>query len=141
VIWTPGKNTVLRAAYTQSLSGASLDQSFQLEPTQVAGFNQAFRSIIPEAVSAANAGARFQTYGVSLEQKLHRRTYLALSGEVLNSKVARTLGSFVTDLNTFTVGTPSGAPERLDYQEKSLLFTADQLLSDEWSLVLRYRIS
>jgi len=40
-------------ASTRSFSGASLDQSYQLEPSQVAGFVQSYRSIIPESIAGA----------------------------------------------------------------------------------------
>ena len=75
-ICRPLPNTVVRFAYTRSSVGASIDQSFQLEPSQVAGFIQSFRSIIPESVAGANAGAKFEAFGLSLEQKFHTGTYL-----------------------------------------------------------------
>jgi hypothetical protein len=62
-IWTPANGTSVRGAYTRSLSGVSFDQSFQIEPAQVAGFGQAYRSIIPESISGANSGAKFETAG------------------------------------------------------------------------------
>jgi len=40
LIWTPLDKTTVRFAYTRSLAGASVDQSYQLEPSQVAGFVQ-----------------------------------------------------------------------------------------------------
>ena len=40
LIWTPLDKTTVRFAYTRSLAGASLDQSYQMEPSQVAGFVQ-----------------------------------------------------------------------------------------------------
>src|SRR5690606_907215 len=58
LVWTPGKNTTIRAAYTRSLSGASLDQSFRIEPSQVAGLNQSFRSLMSESLVGATSGAR-----------------------------------------------------------------------------------
>jgi len=50
LIWTPNRWSVVRAAYSQSLGGASLDQSVRLEPTQLAGFAQAYRNLIPESL-------------------------------------------------------------------------------------------
>ena len=143
LIWTPSRDTTLRFAYTRSLSGASLDQSFQLEPSQVAGFIQSYRSIIPESVSGPNAGAEFETFGISLEQKLPTRTYLSISGEMLKSKVRRTAGAFyyVPDPNVITFATPSGLREHLDYEEKSLVVTANQLISEGLSLCARYRLT
>ena len=141
LIWRPAPNTVARFAYTRSLAGASLDQSYQLEPSQVAGFVQSFRSIIPESVAGANVGARFETYGISLEQKFHTGTYLGVSGELLNSEVRRTVGAFDVLPDQLDFAIPSGLREHLDYQEQSLLFTANQLVNEEWSFGARYRIS
>jgi len=50
LLLAPWKGGLLRAAYTKSLGGLFFDNSVRLEPTQVGGFNQAFRSLIPESV-------------------------------------------------------------------------------------------
>jgi len=141
LIWRPALNTVARFAYARALAGASLDQSYQLEPSQVAGFVQSFRSIIPESVAGANVGAKFETYGLSLEQKFQTGTYVGVSGELLDSEVHRTVGAFdaLTDELDFAI--PSGLREELDYQEKSLLLTANQLVGKDWSFGARYRLS
>ena len=139
VIWTPLKDTTLRAAYAESVGGASFDQSFQLEPTQVAGFNQAFRSLIPESVSGANAGAMFTSYGVSLEQKFPTGTYAAITGELLESTVDRKLGAFeFVDGEGPFIGTLS---ERLAFRERSLSASLHQLLGRDWALGALYRLS
>jgi outer membrane receptor protein involved in Fe transport len=141
LIWRPAKDTAVRFAYTRSLSGASLDQSDQLEPSQVAGFIQSYRSIIPEAIVGGTSGAQFETYDVILEQKFSTGTYLSLSGEMLNSTVHRVAGAFDYLIDELPLPTPSGVREKLDYQEMSAQFTANQLLGREWSLGARYRIS
>jgi Tfp pilus assembly protein PilF/outer membrane receptor protein involved in Fe transport len=139
LIWRPALNTTVRFAYTRALSGASLDQSFQLEPSQIAGFIQSYRSIIPESVSGPNAGAQFETFGLSLEQKLGTGTYLGLLGQILNSKVERTVGAFRYHL--VPPATPSGLEEDLDYHEPSLVATVNQLIGNRWSFGLRYQVT
>src|SRR6059036_3884918 len=91
-IWTPLPDTTVRAAYTRSLAGVSFDQSFQLEPSQIAGFNQMYRSLIPESVAGAIAGAEFETWGVSVDQKFKTSTYLGAQAEWLNSEARRGIG-------------------------------------------------
>lgn len=140
LIWTPLDNTTFRFAYTRSLAGASLDQSYQLEPSQVAGFIQSYRSIIPESVVGPVPGAKFETFGFSLEQKFPTRTYLGVSGDLLYSDVQRTVGAFAS-LDAFDFAVPSGLREDLNYKEQSLLFTANQLIGRNWSLGARYRLS
>lgn len=140
LIWTPTKGTAVRFAYGRSLAGASLDQSIRLEPPQVAGFVQSFRSLIPESVAGGNAGARFETYGLSLEQKFSTGTYLGISGELLYSDLRRTVGAFdVLDEPSYAV--PSGLHEQLDYQEQTLMATANQLIGKRWSIGVSYRVS
>ena len=118
------------------MGGASIDQSFQLEPAQVAGFVQSFRSIIPEAIAGESPGARFQSLDFSLEQKLPSRTYLTLSGEILNSVINKLTGAYILyedDVN-LPYAAISNLREQLNYQEQTLRFTANQLIGQPWSL-------
>lgn len=143
VIITPTTNTTVRVAYFQALGGVSLDQSVRLEPSQIAGFNQAFRSAIPEAVAGANAAPVFESWAASFEQKLGRGTYFGISGEALESEVDRQFG--VVEFFLPPVPGPgfsaAGTREQLDFRERSLTVTLNQLLGEEWSLGARYRIS
>ena len=141
LIWTPLDKTTVRFAYTRSLGGASLDQSYQIEPSQVAGFIQNYRSIIPESIAGDNPGAKFETYDLSLEQKFSTGTYLGISGEILNSTVNRVDGVFNYYPFVFDDPVPAGLSENLDYSEETLLVTANQLLGRDWSLGARYRLS
>ena len=141
LIWTPTDKTTVRGGYTRSLGGVSLDQSFRLEPTEVGGFNQAFRSIIPESVAGANANASFETAAAGVDQRFNSGTYLGLEGEILFSDIDRTVGAF--DLATtfpFQI-VPSSTPQELEYRERSLYANVNQLLSEEWSVGVRYRLS
>jgi outer membrane receptor protein involved in Fe transport len=64
--WNPFGHLIVRSAYTQALGGATFDESILLEPTQVAGFNQVFRSIISDSVVGAVAGPKYENYGLSI---------------------------------------------------------------------------
>ncbi len=141
LIWTPTKDTTVRFAYSRSLGGQNLDQSQRIEPSQVAGFLQSFRSIISEPSVAHTGAAKFETFNLSFEQKFSTRTYLGLTGEILNSKVNQTVGAFdgLWDLYDFAV--PSGLREHLDYQEQSIQFIVNQLLGRDWALGAKYRLS
>jgi Tfp pilus assembly protein PilF len=141
LILTPLDGTTLRFAYTRSLAGASLDQSYQLEPSQVAGFIQSYRSIIPESVAGPIPGEKFETFGFSVEQKFPTRTYLGVSGQLLNSDVQQTAGAFYYSFLSTPSPVPySGLHEDLNYREQSLLFTANQLIGKNWSLGARYQL-
>ena len=110
-----------------------------MEPAEVAGFNQAYRSLIPESVAGANSGERFTSYGVSLEQRLWTRTYLTLEAELLRSKVDRSDGAF--DFVNLVGPYPAQVDEQLDYREKSVSLSAHQLLGRNWAMGAAYRLS
>lgn len=145
LVWTPGKNTTIRAAYTRSLSGASLDQSFRIEPSQVAGLNQSFRSLMSESLVGATSGARFETFGLSLEQKFPTGTYIGLRGELLYSDVSRGVGTYIWDGDADDPWSAekeiSVLGETLHSRERSVVFTLDQLIDREWTVGLRYRLT
>jgi tetratricopeptide (TPR) repeat protein len=144
LLFTPWKSTTMRAAYSRSLGGASIDQSFRLEPTQVAGFNQAWRSLAPESVVGANAAERFETWNLSLEHALPTHTYLAVSGEWLQSEIHRTFGAYdfvVPGLGMGPFIWQSGTRERLDFSERTLVASINQLAGEAWALGARYRVS
>lgn len=141
LIWTPRDDTTLRFAYTRSLGGADLDQSQQIEPSQVAGFIQTYRDIIPESIVGGTAGARNETFNLSLEKKFSTRTYVALTGEILNCSVNRMDGAFAGLPDEFDWAIPYYLRERLKYQEKSAELSVNQLLGKRWSLAASYRIS
>jgi hypothetical protein len=130
----------LRAAYTRSLGGVGFDQSFRLEPIQVAGFNQAYRGLIPMAVAGASSAERFETIHVAWEQKLASRTYAGFQMEWLNSENDRLVGS--ADL----VGMPpktitAGMRQNLRYRERNLMLTLNQLIGPDWAVGAAYRCS
>jgi hypothetical protein len=99
--------------------------------------------LIPESVAGIAAGTEFETWGVELDQRFGSGTYLGLGGEWLESWADRTVGVFDLAFPPNASAPPvwSGTPETLDYREKSLVVTVNQLLGREWSLGARYRIS
>ncbi len=140
-ILEPWKGAAVRGAYTEGVSGASFDESFRLEPTQVAGFLQSYRSLISESLIGAVAGSKFKTFGLSLEQKLPSRTYLGLEFNALEQDLERTIGVFerlAFQRERFAI-VPSQLEERDEYREETLTATINQLLGDCWSVGGNYR--
>ena len=144
-IWQPLEKTTIRGAYIHSLSGFINGASTRIEPTEVAGFNQAYRSLIPEAVAGDTSGSKFDTFDLSLEQKFDTGTYLSLAGQLLYAKLQNVYGGFMffgdqvdtNDQPTY----PLGFNQTMDLHEQSLIFTADQLLGKQWSAGAVYRLS
>jgi hypothetical protein len=128
----------VRGAYSRFLGGVSLDESFRLEPSQLAGFNQAYRTIISESVVGSVSAPRFEIIGAALDLNFGTHTYVGLVGEQLNSDVNRTLGVYRS--STASVPNfPSSTPQTLGYEEHSAGLSINQLLSDIWALGASYR--
>lgn len=141
IIWSPLPDTHLRGAFTRSLGGVFYDQSVRLEPTEVAGFNQAFRSMIPESVAGLVPGTRFETWGVGLDQAFKKTgTYLTVEGDILNSHATRTIG-VITNMMFPVPDSPSNTRESLDYRERSVTVDLNQLAGRDWSFGARYKLS
>jgi len=141
MVWTPFRNTHLRAAYTRSLGGVFFDNSVRLEPTQIAGFNQAYRSLIPESIAGLVPGTEFETWGVGLDHTFPTKTYIVAEGEILNSRARRTVGVVTNSFFIPVPNRPSSRDQKLDFSEQSFALTLNQLVSDEWAVGARYRFS
>jgi tetratricopeptide (TPR) repeat protein len=141
LIWTPTERTVVRAAYARSLGGVGLDRSFQLEPTQVAGFTQTYRSLIPEAVTGSNAAERFETAGLSLERSFSPHTYLAVSLDWRSSEVVRDVGVFNLELAPLAGVLPGQARQTFDYEEWVFTASARQLIGPGLSVGVLYQFN
>jgi tetratricopeptide (TPR) repeat protein len=151
VTWNPMGQLVVRGAYTKALGGASFDESFLLEPTQVAGFTQVYRSIIPESIAGPVSAPRFENYGVSLEDRFSTGTYVGIKGTLQKSSVDRQIGTFQGQgepppppPSPIPIDSPvfaSSTPERLRYDEQQLLITVNQLVGEEFSFGGVYRLT
>jgi len=140
-IWQPLGKTTIRGAYTHSLSGFANGASTRIEPTEVAGFNQAYRSLVPESVAGDTSGSKFDTFDLSLEQKFDTGTYLSLAGQLLYSDLRDVQGAYYLAWTNTYQPYPDGINQSQDFHEQSLIFTADQLLGQQWSAGLVYRLS
>jgi len=140
VVWSPGENFTVRGAYSRSLGGVSLDESFRLEPSQLAGFQQSFRSIISESLVGSVSAPDYELAGVAVDWKTKSRTYLGLQADALGSEVRRRLGVFNRDVAP-PLNLPSSTPQRLDYDEQSVTASIHQLISDAWAAGAEYRFT
>ncbi|MCI0533959.1 MAG: TonB-dependent receptor [Verrucomicrobiales bacterium] len=139
----PWRGATLRGAYARSLTGASFDQSFRLEPAQVAGFNQAYRGLIPEALTAAICGQELETSGVGFEQRLATGTYFTIQAELLRSEASRDDAAFEWMFQDGGAGelAAGGLRQDLDFTERSLSASIGQLVGRDLALSARYRLA
>jgi Tfp pilus assembly protein PilF len=138
--WQPFDSTTFRAGYTRSLGGVFYDTSVRLEPTQIAGFNQAFRSLLPESVAGLVPGSEFETLGAAWDQKIDDQTFFSVSGELLKSAGARTVGT-LDAFGPLLTDIPSGTRQYLDYEEKVLAASLDRMIGRQFVVGATYRLS
>ncbi len=139
--YAPFEGTWLRAAYTRSLGGVSFDNSIRLEPTQVAGFNQTFRSLAPESAAGLIPGAGLESWEAAWDQTFRTHTYFGVAAEMLRSDGERTVGAVANSIPVPVPDTPIQLKQDLRFEERSLSFYANQLIGREWSVGGRYRLS
>ena len=141
LLFAPWKGGLFRASYTKSLGGLFFDNSVRMEPTEVGGFNQAFRSLIPESVAGLVPGTKFQTAGAGFDQSLASGTFFGLEGEWLTSDGSRTIGALTNSTFLNLADSPSGARQNLNFRERDLSGYAGQLLGNYFAVSARYRLS
>jgi len=143
--WQPSDRFTLRGTATQGIGGLSFDESVRLEPSQVAGFNQAFRTVLSESVAGSVEAPRYNILGLAAEGKLTGRTWWGVSAGLIDQKVVRDIGVFTGyDAGVFP-NTPAyfadTERQRLDYLETSAALTLNHLIGDEFAVGARYRIT
>ena len=140
LILQPWRGATLRAAYSESIGGASFEESVRLEPTQVAGFLQGTRSVLSESLLGSVAGSKYRFSGLSFEQKLPSRTYLGVEYRQLRQDLDRTLGAIASldFAGTPLANLPSAIEEKDSYREDTFTFTANQLVGTHWAFGARY---
>ena len=141
LLFQPWKGGLFRASYTKSLGGLYFDNSVRLEPTQVGGFNQAFRSLLPESVAGLVPGSEFETISAGFDQSLASGTFFGVETEQLSSHGERDVGAFEFFAPILTEATATTTRDKLNFREQNLSAYAGQLLGDYFSVASRYRIS
>ncbi len=142
LVWSPWDSITVRGQFTRSLGGVSLDESYRLEPTQLAGFPQAFRTVISESIVGSVASPEYETLGLALDLKPFESTYATVQFGYVESLVERAIGAFRLENGMFPPSAVvSSTLQNLDYKEKSLLVSGSQLLCRDWALGARYRFT
>src|SRR5690606_38887116 len=116
-----------------SLGGVSFDQSFRLEPTQIAGFNQAFRSLIPESVVGSTVAPEFNLVNAAVERVINENLFLSVSGGWSGSTLDRLQGAFERPITSITA-IPSGIADELEYREWNLQADLTWLIDEHVAL-------
>jgi outer membrane receptor protein involved in Fe transport len=136
--WTLPEGTRLRADYTRSMGGLINDSSTSIEPSEVASFNQSFRSLIPQSAGFGTPPALlFETWGLGIDHKFPTGTYIDMEGQLLTSTGNQLIGAWT--------GTPAltlnDLSQRQYFQEKDAFASISQLLGQDLSLGARYTLT
>ena len=137
LVWQPLTAVTLRGAYSRSLGGVSLDESYRLEPTQLAGFPQVFRSLISESIVGSVAAPEYQTAGLALDLKFPTRTYAGVQLQRLETQMGRDVGLFLLE-NGKAPFVTSSTRENLDYYENSINVSVNQLIGKMFAVGVGY---
>jgi hypothetical protein len=138
IVWNPLQPVTLRGIYSRSLGGFSLDQSFRLEPSQLAGFPQTFRTLISESIVGLVSAPEHEVAGLALDLKFKTGTYIGLQFDQVGSEVQRTLGVFRRTPPPLTY--PSTTVEELDYDENGFSFQLNQLIGKSLAVGVSYNL-
>jgi len=140
VVWNPLPPVTLRGIYSRSLGGVSLDESYRLEPTQLGGFVQTFRSAIPESVVGSVPAENVELEGAALDFKFGHGTFAGLQFEHMDSDVRQTVGDYLLP-DGHPPFAPATTPQRLSYDEESVSASINQLLPDGFVAGAIYRLT
>ena len=144
LIWDITRQVRLRGMFSRTLGGVSYDESVRLEPTQLAGFGQSFRSVISESLVGSVEAPEYQIAGGALDLRPWTNAWLSLQAQAVEGRVTRDFGVFV--MNFFpSPGTPAGTPantqERYDYDELQLRAVFNQIVGRDWFLEAAYQVT
>jgi Tfp pilus assembly protein PilF len=144
--WSPGDGTRVRASFTRSMGGLINDSSTTIEPGEIAGFNQSFRSLIPQSAGYGTPPAMvFETYGLGIDHKFPTGTYVDIEGQMLTSRGNQLIGGYVGTLADLS-STPPSLPisefsQSQYFQEKDAFASVSQLIGREVSVGARYTLT
>jgi len=132
---TPTDRTRFRVNYTRSVSGLFNDTTTSTEPSEVAGFNQTFRSLTPLAIVPGNV---FETTAIGFDHEFSTRTYIAAEAGLRNSMANQNVGMVSGFLVPDTIGADK---QGIDFKEKYLALNINQLVGHDFSFGSSYNLT
>lgn len=133
LVWKPTAKTSAYASYTRSLGGVGPEQSYRLEPTQVGGFNQAYRSLAPESLTGTASAARFELVGIGLDHAFRDDLYAGVQLQLARSEAATLQG--------FGGPVPSFVATRERFTERSATAYVNWLAGERFQLGATYQVA
>lgn len=115
LIWRKSPDLVLRAAYAKSLGGLALEDGYRLEPTQVAGFLQGYRTLMAEEIDGTHPAVEFDIFGAGGTYFIDERMFLDVELNSRTSSSDRAIGRFAFDGDFAAASWPSNT----EFEESS----------------------
>ena len=139
LVWTPNDDLMVRLGYARSIGGPTFDESVRIEPTQVAGFVQSYRTLVGGSDSEVGAlpSPEFDTLGAAISYQLPSRTYFGAEGFFRAAKSEQDFGVFTIDSN-LNYTSPVQLQQNIEYQEWGGSVYVNQLLGEQWAVGARY---
>lgn len=135
--WNTPPSITLRAAYTQSLGGLKLEDGYRLEPTQVAGFLQGYRTLMAEDIDGTHPAVEFDIFGIGASYVSDLNLYFDLELNSRKSSSDRGIGhlTYFTDDGTIAVDSWDSLT---NYEETSANLSISQLIAKSTTLSFNY---
>jgi len=140
LVYNPQPAFIARLAAARTLGGVSYDESIRLEPTQLAGFSQSFRTLIPEALSGSVEAPVYDILGVGFDLKFPTATYVTLEAGERRQRLDRQIGVLNFDA-VFVTTAPGSTEESLRFRERGMVLTVNQVLGDNLFFEGQYRVT
>jgi Tfp pilus assembly protein PilF len=142
LIWTPAPPLTFRAMFSQTLGGVIFEESTRLEPTQLAGFVQDYRSLISESITGELAAPRYQILGAAMDWRLGSNTWLTLQGEDITERVDQQIGAFFLNFGgRMPPGVPASTAQDYGYTENTATLTLNHIFDKQWFVQAQYQYS
>lgn len=139
--YTPWKGGHLRAMYSESLGGQDFAPSVRLEPSELAGFVQARRGLLPAASAGLATGQAQTLYGVGFDQSWANGTYAGVETTVAQSEGRRGIGVVRNASIVPVPDTVAQLAQDVDFREQEVAVYVGRLVGERWALGARYALS
>ncbi len=131
----------LRGFYSEYATGLYFDNSFSIQPTQIAGFNQAYRSLIPESVAGLIPASDIRSFGGGLDYTSpSRNVFSGIEMVFSNSQAMRGVGALTNSSPLPIPDSPLTLDQNVDFRENTLTAYLHYLTGKYWTLGTQYSI-
>ncbi len=142
--YAPSKAFAARGMFSEGIGGVTFDESVRLEPVQLAGFNQAYRTVISESLVGSVEAPDYRIAGLSFEGALPNQAWWSAAVGLIEQSVDRQIGAFTGYESNLFISSPAYFPgetgQSLDYREATFSLSYDQLIGRQFSLGARYQL-